>query len=63
MKNHSQHAQVGPADALTLNNEIYHLLQRDGQNTLCGLRVSRVIRTERKEIETRAGVAGESHNL
>ena len=27
--------------AIKLSNEIYHLLQRGGHNTLCGLRVSR----------------------
>lgn len=28
--------------AIKLNTEVYHLVQRGGQNTLCGLRVSRV---------------------
>ena len=27
--------------AIKLSNEIYHLLQRGGNNTFCGLRVSR----------------------
>lgn len=35
-------AQVRVMYAIKLSTEVYHLLQRGGQDTLCGLRVSRV---------------------
>jgi hypothetical protein len=34
-------AQMG-VYAIKLSTDVYHLLQRGGQDTLCGLRVSRV---------------------
>lgn len=35
-------AEVVAMYAIKLSTEVYHLLQRGGQDTLCGLRISRV---------------------
>ena len=35
-------AEVVTMYAIKLSTEVYHLLQRGGQDTLCGLRISRV---------------------
>ena len=34
--------EVEPMYAIKLTTDVYHLVQRGGQDTLCGLRVSRV---------------------